>query len=203
LSAGWEATRTKMYASSASWDSNYSTTNTNSAVWGSGSTVYTTVNLNSANWDSVYSTVNTNSAEWEIAYTELKKLTGNFIYPDTNLLLINNSNKDLYNKKFVSLRHSDTATVAIDINVGYGFSCKLFNNSTHYIFLSSFIPFTLNSKNSYVNDQYGFVSIESDGMYVYANGDLAASFGGVYPDATLSEDDSYIFLAESYDLILY
>ena len=208
LTAGWEATRTKSYASSASWDSVYSTVRSLSDSWEE-SVFITEMGLasagwnatqakmyaSSASWDSVYSTTRTNSAEWETAYAVVQTLTGNFIYPDTNLLLINNSNKDLYNKKFVSLRHSDTATVVIDRNVGYGFSCKLFNNSTHYIFLSSYVPFTLNSKDAYLNEQYGVANIESDGMYVYADGDLEITFGPPYPDAVLSEDDGFIIIS--------
>lgn len=184
-----------LYQNSAKWDSTYTSVNSNSSEWESS---YTTLNRTS----SVFTTVNTNSGYWQTSYTEVQKLTGNFITIDTTNLTINASNKNDYNKKTVILSHSDTANVVVNYNVGYGFSCKIFNNSTHYLILSSALPFTFNGKGEYVNDQYGLVNIESDGINIYGYGDLESSIGPAYPDAILNEDQTYI-LQDDDSLILY
>jgi len=184
-----------LYENSAKWDSTYSTLRTNSGAWRSS---YTTLN----GLSSALATVNTNSAYWETAYSQVQKLTGNFISMDSTNLTINLSNKDDYNKKTILLSHPDTANVVVGYDVGYGFSCKIINNSTHYIILSSALPYTFNAKGEYLNDQYGFVKIESDGINIYGYGDLESAIGPAYPDAILNEDQSYL-LQDDDSLILY
>lgn len=186
---------TLLYAYSAKWDSAYSSINGLSSGL---SLVFT----NSSNWEGNYTTVKNNSSFWTTAYNTVQKLTGNFINVNSNVFTINSSNQDLYNKKFINVFHDDTATVTVMNNVSYGFSCKIFNNSTHYILLSSYSPFNYKGKGEYLNDQYGLVNLEWDGNFAYGYGDLESAIGPAYPNALLTNEDAYL-LQQDDSLILY
>lgn len=186
---------TLLYAYSAKWDSAYSSINGLSSGL---SLVFT----NSSNWEGNYTTVKNNSSFWTTAYNTVQKLTGNFIDVNSNIFTINSSNQDLYNKKFINVFHDDTATVTVMNNVSYGFSCKIFNNSTHYILLSSYSPFNYKGKGEYLNDQYGLVNLEWDGNFAYGYGDLENALGPAYPNALLTNEDAYL-LQQDDSLILY
>jgi len=184
-----------LYANSAKWDSTYSSLNQLSS---SNVLVFS----NSGRWESNYVTVINNSAFWTTAYNTVQTLTGNFINVSSNNFVINSSNKNLYNKKFINLFHDDTSVVTVNANVGLGFSCKLFNNSTHYVILSGAPGVNYNAKGSFLNDQYGLVNLETDGIYVYGYGDLESGIGPAYPDAILTNEDAFL-LQENDSLLLY
>ena len=186
-------------ANSGKWDSTYTSVASNSASWDS---TYNNVSTSSANWNSSYTSVKNNSSFWTTAYNTVQKLTGNFINVNSNVFTINSSNQDLYNKKFINVFHDDTATVTVMNNVSYGFSCKIFNNSTHYILLSSYSPFNYKGKGEYLNDQYGLVNLEWDGNFAYGYGDLENALGPAYPNALLTNEDAYL-LQQDDSLILY
>lgn len=186
---------TLLSTNSAKWDSAYSSINGLSSGL---SLVFT----NSSNWEGNYTTVNSNSAYWTTAYNTVQSLTGNFISVNTNNFVIDATNQNLYNKKFVNVYHDDTALIILNTNVGLGFSCKIFNNSTHYLILSTYESSNYNAKGSFVNDQYGLVNLETDGTYVYGYGDLESALGPAYPDALLTSEDAYL-LQEDDSLILY
>ena len=177
----------------------YTILNQSSANWNN---TYNNVSTSSANWNSSYTSVKNNSSFWTTAYNTVQKLTGNFINVNSNVFTINSSNQDLYNKKFINVFHDDTATVTVMNNVSYGFSCKIFNNSTHYILLSSYSPFNYKGKGEYLNDQYGLVNLEWDGNFAYGYGDLESAIGPAYPNALLTNEDAYL-LQQDDSLILY
>ena len=186
---------TLLYTNSAKWDSAYTTINNLS----SGLSI---VFSNSSNWEGNYTTINSNSAYWTTAYNTVQTLTGNFITVNSNSMVINFGNQNLYNKKLIRFYHDDTANVKVEADVNPGFSCKIFNNSTHYVVLSTYSPFNYNGKGSYINDQYGAASLEWDGSFTYGYGDLESAIGPAYPDALLTDEDAYL-LQEDDSLILY
>lgn len=186
---------TLLSTNSAKWDSAYSSINSLSSGL---SIVFT----NSSNWEGNYTTVNSNSAYWTTAYNTVQTLTGNFLNVNSNYFVINFGNQNLYNKKLINIFHDDTITVKVENDVSVGFSCKIFNNSTHYVILSAYSPFNYNGKGQYLNDQYGLVNLEWDGSFAYGYGDLESAIGPAYPDALLTDEDAYL-LQEDDSLILY
>lgn len=141
----------------------------------------------SAEWSNVYSTVRASSATWN-------NLT--VVNVDSDTLIIDQENQDLYDKKFIDLRHENDAIVIFGSLVRPGFNCRIFNDSTNYILLSA-TEFNVKSKGNSIQEQYGTATIEFDGEFFYIYGDLSN-----YVEPTEEEQEIQEFLITNEDLTL-